>query len=99
MEVDAAAAFVSFAGAPALAAGDVERLPAQRPRLLCFTSNLEPLASLIQQGVIQTAIIPRLTPAPVTGQPKTTRERFDQEYLILTAANAASVLGPIFQGR
>jgi len=89
-----ARAFVSFAGAPALAAGDWERLPAQRPRLLCFTSNLAPLAALIQQGVIQTVIIPRQTPAPASGKKSTTpRDRFDQAYLIVTAANAATVLG------
>jgi len=95
-----ARAFVSFAGAPALAAGDWERLPTKRPRLLCFTSNLEPLVSLIQQGVVQTAIIPGLTPAHASGKKNlTNRDRFDQAYLIVTADNAAAVLGPIDQKR
>lgn len=87
-------AIVSFVGVPVPLPDEWSLLPARRPKFVAvFTSEQVPttarLRRLFAEEVIHVAISPRPVPQPTAVVPKTARQRFEQLFGIVTAANAA----------
>ncbi len=79
-----AAAFVLFIGFPALGNEEMAKLKTCSAKRIVISAAIPGYEDLIEQGIIHLAIVPRARPADQTLPPaKTTRETFDQEYLIL----------------
>jgi hypothetical protein len=85
-------ALVLFCGLPPLAEPELEMLKQRGVKTVVVSSFRPDYGPLLQQGVIQVAIVPRPEgPPPGAPPPRTLRERFDQDYVILAPADAARV--------
>lgn len=83
-------ALVLFCGLPPLADSQLETLRKRGLKTVVVSSFHPDYGPLLEQGVIHLAIVPRPEePPPGTQPPRTLRERFDQDYAIVTAADAA----------
>lgn len=82
------AGYVFFIGFPALPESEVEALKGSGTRLMVISAPLPGYDVLLREGVLQFAIVSRTVAADAALPPaRTTREVFDQEYLILRADN------------
>lgn len=80
-------AIVSFVGAPPLTEKLRTQWTAQSPKFLAVSLVRKELAALLGGQVLQVAIVPRFQyPAPVSENPHTAREWFDQFYQVVTTA-------------
>jgi hypothetical protein len=85
-------ALVSFIGAPQLSADNIRELPAQRPKLVVVRfANVETAQPLLEQGVLDGAILPSSVPDSNNHPPKTTQEWFDRYYLFITPATVSKL--------
>ena len=83
-------ALVLFCGLPPLADPELETLKKSGVRIVVVSSFQPGYRLLLEQQVIHLAIVPRPdAPPPGAQPPRTLRERFDQDYLIVTPAAAA----------
>ena len=84
-----AAAMVLFCGLPPLADGEWETLRKRGVKTVVVSSFRPDYAELLERDVIHLVITPRPEgPPPEARSPRTVRERFDQDYAIITAAGA-----------
>jgi hypothetical protein len=81
-------AIVSLLGPPALGNRPA---PAQRPKLLTVSMMVAPrnLQELLDQRVVDAAIVPRETPAGSAMDAKTAQQWFNRDYTILRAGGSA----------
>ena len=85
-------AVVMFLGFPQLADAQLADLKQSGIKAVVVSSLRPGYKQLLEQQVIHVVIVPRPEPPPAGGPtPKTVRERFDQEYLIFTPADAAGL--------
>jgi len=83
-------ALVLFCGMPPLADPELETLRKHGVKTVVVSSFYPGYRLLLEQQVIHLAIVPRPdAPAPGAPPPRTLRERFDQDYMIVTPAEAA----------
>ncbi len=83
-------ALVLFCAFPPLADSELESLRKRGVKTVVVSSFRPDYAQLLKQEVIHLAIMPRPEePAPDAQPPRTVRERFDQDFVIVTAADAA----------
>jgi len=83
-------ALVLFGGLPPLAEPELETLRKSGVKIVVVSSFHPGYRRLLQQQVVHRAIVPRPDAPPAGAQPpRTLRERFDQDYLIVTPADAA----------
>jgi hypothetical protein len=83
-------ALVLFCGLPPLADAEWEALRKRGVKTVVVSSFRPDYAELLERKVIHLVITPRPEgPAPDARPPRTLRERFDQDYAIVTAADAA----------
>lgn len=83
-------AVVLFCSLPALAKAELESLKEAGAKTIVVSSFHPRYRELLEEGVIHLAIAPRSEPPPPEAPPpRTLRERFDQDYTIVTPANAA----------
>ncbi|HUK81709.1 MAG TPA: hypothetical protein VLZ12_03665 [Verrucomicrobiae bacterium] len=88
------AALVSFVGTPRLSDSDIQGLPSARPKLIVVRlAKPETTRPLLEQGVVDAAILPQVEPPFADRPPKTTREWFDKYYLFVTPATVAKLSG------
>jgi len=81
----AAAALVSFVGAPELKDDEVVQLQA-RPKFIAESRSVGKLGNLFSKRLLQVAIVSRYQfPAPVEGTPATSRQWFDKRFQVVTA--------------
>lgn len=89
-----AAALVSFVGSPQLSAENIRALPSPRPKLIVVRlAKVETAQPLLQQGVLDGAILPQTGARSSNHEPKTAREWFDKFYQFATPATAAQLSG------
>ena len=85
-----AAALVLFCGLPPLPDAEMGALRKRGVKIVVVSSFRPDYADLLERQVIHLVITPRPEgPPPDAKPPRTLRERFDQEYAILTAAAVA----------
>jgi hypothetical protein len=87
-------AIVSFVGVPALNSEEIEQWPPKAPKLVLVgpSDPAGKLKTLLDAKVVELAILPRLEPVTAPAKkPETERERFDQNYQILTSAPTAKL--------
>jgi len=78
-------AIVSFIGSPQLSAENIRTLPATRPKLVVVRfAEPETAQPLLEQGVLDGAVLPQDQPPTSGGPPKTAREWFNKYYLFST---------------
>lgn len=78
------AALVLFIGFPALGNEELAELKTRSTKRIVISAAFPGYEALLEQGILHLAIVPRTRPADQTLPPaKTTREAFDQEYVIL----------------
>ena len=83
-------ALVLFCGLPPLAEAEAEALRKRGVKTVVVSSFRPDHAELLERKVIHLVITPRPEgPPPGTRPPRTLRERFDQDYAIVTAADVA----------
>jgi len=83
-------ALVLFCAAPPLAEAELAPLSKRGVKIVIVSSFRPEYGRLLDQGVIHLAIVPRPEgPPPGTPPPRTLRERFDQDYAIVSAADTA----------
>jgi len=83
-------ALVLFCGLPPLDDSELESLKKRGVKTVVVSSFLPDYGRLLQQGAIHLAIVPRPDePTPGGPPPRTLRARFDQDYVIVMAADAA----------
>ena len=83
-------ALVLFCGLPPLADAEWEALRKRGVKTVVVSSFRPDYAELLERNVIHMVITPRPEgPPPDARPPRTLRERFDQDYAIVTAADAA----------
>ena len=83
-------AVVLFVGFPQLADHDFEALKKSNTKFVVVSGCLPGYKKLLQSQTIHLAIVPRFDDRSETARkPKTLREWFDQEYLVVTPATAA----------
>ena len=83
-------AVVLFFGFPQLADSEVDALKKYGVKTVVVSSFHPDYKRLLDQQAIHLAIVPRPdSPKPVAQAPRTLRERFDQDYAIVTASDAA----------
>ena len=83
-------ALVLFCGMPPLADPELETLKKHGVKTVVVSSFHPGYRRLLEQQVIHLAIVPRPdAPAPGAQPPQTLRERFDQDFMIVTPADAA----------
>ena len=83
-------ALVLFCGMPPLAGSQLETLRKRGVKTVVVSSFRPDYGPLLEQEVIHLAIVPQPEdPPPGAQPPRTLRERFDQDYAIVTAADAA----------
>jgi hypothetical protein len=88
------AAIVSFVGTPQLSAQNIRGLPSARPKLIVVRSaQPKPTRLLLEQGVVDAAVLPQVAAPASNVPPKTTREWFDKYYLFVTPATVAKLNG------
>lgn len=82
-------AVVLFFGLPHLADHELEALKKTAVKIVVVSAFHPSYKRLLEQQAIHLAVVPR-SDAPATGgqTPRTLRERFDQEYILLTPAEA-----------
>ena len=79
------AALVSFVGSPQLSAENIRALPSPRPKLFVVRlAEPETAQPLLDQGVLDGAVLPQDQPPTSGGPPKTAREWFNKYYLFST---------------
>jgi hypothetical protein len=84
------AAVVSFFGFPELGEPELEALKQSGVKTVVVSSLRPGYKRLLEREAIQLAIVPREgAPPPRARAARTLRERFDQEYTLLTPADAA----------
>lgn len=87
-------AIVSFVGAPYFQDKDWSRLKQGLPKLVAVSTFGLQVKQLLQQRVVQVAIVPRFTPPEQPDkEPTTRREWFDKFYMVVTPENAAQLPG------
>ena len=85
-------ALVLFFGFPALADAELEALEKSGVKTVVVSSFLPGYKRLLERRAIHLAIVPRQEALPPNNQaPRTMRERFDQDYSIVTPVEAASL--------
>jgi hypothetical protein len=85
-----ARAAVLFGGLPPLAESQLETLKTRGIKVVVISSFRPGYRRLLEQQVIHLAIVPRPeAPPPDAPRPRTLRERFDQDYLMVTPADTA----------
>ena len=83
------AAVVLFFGFPTLPDPELEALKKTGTKIVVVSSFHPGYQRLLERQAIHLAVVPRSDgPAPGATAPRTLRERFDQEYLLLTSAEA-----------
>ena len=83
-------ALVLFFGFPALADAELEALEKSGVKTVVVSSFRPGYRRLLERRAIHLAIVPRSEAlSPVSQAPWTLRERFDQDYIIVTPAEAA----------
>jgi len=83
-------AIVLFMGFPKLADSELEGLKKSGVKVVVVCALHSGDRQLIEQQTIHLAIVPRSdAPPPGSSAPRTLRERFDQEFMIITPATAA----------
>ena len=83
-------ALVLFGGLPPLAEPELETLKKSGVKIVVVSSFHPGYRRLLEQQVIHLAIVPRPeAPPPGAQPPRTLRERFDEDYAIVTPADAA----------
>lgn len=83
-------ALVLFCGFPPLGDSELEALRKRGVKTVVVSSFRSDYGRLLEEGVIHLAIVPRPDgPPPGAPAPRTLRERFDQDFTIVTRADAA----------
>ena len=83
-------AVVLFFGFPQLIDSELETLKKSGAKVVVISSFRPGYKELFERQAIHLAVIPQPdTQAPRAQTPRTVRERFDQEYIIVTPADAA----------
>jgi hypothetical protein len=83
-------ALVLFFGFPPLADPELEALAKSGVKIIVVSSFHPNYQRLLERRAIHLAIVPRSeAPSPVSQAPRTLRERFDQDYIIVTPVEAA----------
>ncbi len=83
-------ALVLFCSLPALTDAELESLKEASVKTIVVSAFHSRYRELLEDGVIHRAIVPRPEAPPADAPaPRTVRERFDQDYAIVTPANAA----------
>lgn len=83
-------AVVSFLGFPQAGDSELDGLKKTGVKMVVISSLRPGYRRLLERQNIHLAIVPRAEPQPVSGSaPRTIRERFDLEYLVLTPADAS----------
>jgi hypothetical protein len=83
-------AVVLFLGFPSLTNPEIEALKKTGVKTVAVSSLRPDYKRLLERQAIQAAIVPKPDAPPPRGPtPRTVRERFDQQYSILTPADAA----------
>lgn len=78
------AGYVFFIGFPALPASEIDALKGGSTKMMVISAPLPGYDVLLREGILQFAIVSKTVAADSAPPPaKTTREVFDQEYLIL----------------
>jgi len=86
------AAVVLFFGFPELADGEIAALKQSGVKIVVVSSLRPGYQRLLERQAIHLAIVPRRdAPTPTSQEPRTLRDRFDREYVVMTAAGAAVV--------
>lgn len=80
-------AIVVFLGPPFFSDAELRQLPAQLPKGIVFGGGnpSQPLRKLFERGVVEVAVVPRLTPpasVPASAA-KTSRAQFDQQFQVM----------------
>jgi hypothetical protein len=87
-----AGAIVLFLGFPQLAGRDLDALHQRVPKMIVVAAYRPDYQELLERRLIDLAIVPRLDALPETAKkPKTLREWFEQEYVILAPDTAAAL--------
>jgi ABC-type sugar transport system substrate-binding protein len=85
-------AIVLFFGFPQLDEAELEALKQSGVKTVVVSSPRPAYKQLLERQAIQLAIVPRAGASPPRAQaPQTLRQRFDQEYTLLTPAEAAQL--------
>lgn len=85
-------AFLLFIGFPQLVDRDVVVLKQRAAKFIAVTAYLPGYKRLLESGVIHLAIVPRFGSLPeMAEKPRTLREWFDQEYVVITPNKTASL--------
>ena len=83
-------ALILFFGFPALADPELEALEKSGVKTVVVSSFHPDYKRLLERRAIHLAIVPRQeAPQPGSQAPRTLRERFDQDYIIVTSVEAA----------
>jgi hypothetical protein len=83
-------AVVLFMGFPPLADAELESLKKSKAKIIVVSALHPDYKRLLQRQAIHLAIVPRpANELPEARAAQTLRERFDQEYMIITPAEAA----------
>ena len=86
------AGLVLFLGFPQLSDSELARMKKSGVKTVVASSLRPGYERLMAEQVLQVAIVPRLEPPPANAPtPRTVRERFDQDFSIITAAVAAQL--------
>jgi len=84
------AGLVLFLGFPQLSDSELARMKKSGVKTVVASSLRPGYERLMAEQVLQVAVVPRLEPPPANAPtPRTVRERFDQDFSIITAAEAA----------
>lgn len=86
------AGVVIFAAWPGFSQQDLRRLQQHGKKIVVVSKSAHGYRALLESGVIQMAIVARPeSPAESGARPKTAREFFDRDHVVVTAANLADL--------
>ena len=86
------AAVVLFFGFPQMADEEIEALKKSGAKIIVVSAFRPGYQRLLEQQAIHLAIVPRPdAPPPTARKTRTLRERFDQEYIVMTPAGTSGV--------